>query len=187
LIQKTGEGSVGTIQSGIELASMLFKAYHTIEAVRLVKTLVVTSRRVHGSGHQSAKAAVLLLKKSLERYVFIESKPYQALRYENDGESCIVEGPVPNQVALDDLRKFDDEKTFSVASADIKFAFGTPVVLHRHKKAATLNGKIGDFRDYCHSTDRYVVYLEDKGLKPVKVKHGNLRIVFDLPDAKNVD
>jgi hypothetical protein len=181
------ECSVDTIQSGIELAEVLFKAYHTVEAVRLLETLVATSRRVHGSGHQRTKDAVLLLKKSLERYVVIESKPYQALRYENDGDSCVVEGPVPNQIALGELRKFDNEKLFSVASTDINVVLGTPVVLHGLKKAAHLNGEIGDVRDYCHSTNRYVVHLENKCLKPVRVKHYNLRIVFDLPGPTNLD
>jgi hypothetical protein len=59
-------------------------------------------------------------------------------------------------------------------------------VLHGLKKTAHLNGKMGDARDYCHSTDRLVVYLEDKELKPVKVKPGNVRIIFDLPDPKNL-
>jgi len=186
LLRNTGECSVVTIQSGIELATVLFGAYHTIEAVRLLKTLVATSRRVHGSGHQRTKDAVLLLEKSLERYVFIESKLYQALRYENDGNSCVVEGPVPNEIALGERRKFDNEKIFSIASADIKVVFGTPVVLHGLKKAAHLNGKIGDVRDYCQSTDRYMLYLEDKGLKPVKVKHGNFRVVFDLYEIQRI-
>ena len=58
-------------------------------------------------------------------------------------------------------------------------------MLHGLTKAAHLNGEIGDIREYCKLSHRFVAYLEGKGLKPVKVKHENLRIVFNLPDLKN--
>jgi hypothetical protein len=176
------ENEAGTIQSGIQLASVLFGAYHTIEAARLLKTLVATSRRVHASDHKETKDVVLLLQRMQMRCVYHDVQPrgYQALRYENDGKKCVIQGPI------NEPRVTKKEATFTVPSTDIRVAFGTPVVLHGLKKAAHLNGKMGDVRDYCQSTDRLFVYLEDKELKPVKVKHMNLRIVFDLPDPKNL-
>ncbi len=60
-------------------------------------------------------------------------------------------------------------------------------MLHGLKKAAHLNGEIEDSRDRCDLSHRDIVHLEDKALKPVKVKQENLRIIFDLPDPKNLD
>ena len=54
------------------------------------------------------------------------------------------------------------------------------MICHGLKNAANLNRKIGDLRDYNDDTKRYEVYFEDKTLKPVAVKHGNLRIVQHL-------
>jgi hypothetical protein len=183
-LRLNGENHAITINMGVvRLAAVLFGAYHTIEAVRLLKTLIATSRRVHGLDHKETKDAELLLQKMQVRFVFIAAEPraYQALRYENDGKKCVIQDPI------NEPRVAEEERTFTVPSTYIRVAFGTPVVPHGLKKAAALNGKIGDIRDYYQSTDRYLVHLEDKGLKPVKVKHGNLRIVFDLPGRKNLD
>ena len=186
-LRNRGENDVQTIQVGEHLASVLSGAYHTIEALRLLEKLAGTSRRVHGPSHQLTKKVALSLKQLQGRYVCINidigsEMPYQALRYENDGKSCVIQGPVPSNVY--EPRNVDDEKTFSVPTALICFPLGTPVMLHGLKKAAHLNGEIGDVREFCQSTDRCVVHLEDKGLKPVKVKPENLRIVFDLVDPK---
>jgi len=187
MLQMNGENDVGTMQVGTYLASKLSKANHTIEASRLLDRLVIISRRVHGSDHKQTKTAESWRQRLQLRCAFIgcEQQPYEALRYENDGKSCVIQGPVPSN--LDASRNVDDEKTFSVPSAEILFSLGTPVMLHGLKKAAHLNGEIGDVRDYCKLSDRCVVHLEEKNLKPVKVKHENLRIVFDLPDPKNLD
>lgn len=88
------------------------------------------------------------------RCVFVESKMYQVWRYESDGEKCVIRGPVPKQISLGDLRKFDDKKSFSFASSNMNAALGTPVELLGLKKAAHRNGENGDVRDYCQSTDR---------------------------------
>ncbi len=167
------ETDVRRIEAGYMLASKLFHAYHTIEALRLLDELVVASRRHLGSSHEQTKNTVSLWKDLKLRCVFIDHQSYQVLRYESDRNIYVVNGPMP-----------DGKKTFSVRSADISFSLRSPVMLHGLKKAAHLNGEIGDIRKYCESTDRYVVHLESKGLKTVKVKHENLRIVFDLPDPK---
>ncbi|KAK1740074.1 hypothetical protein QTG54_009024 [Skeletonema marinoi] len=185
LLQAVGQNDIRTIEMGTLLASKLFNAYHTIEASRLLDRLVIISCRVHGSDHKQTKIAESWRQRLQLRCAFIgsEQQPYQALRYEDDGDSCIVQGPVPKNVPRND----DDCQTFSVPSVEISFSLGTPVMLHGLKKAAHLNGEIGDVREYCKLSGRCVVHLEDKDLKPVKVKHENLRIVFDLPDPKNLD
>eukprot|EP00986_Skeletonema_menzelii_P021333 scaffold34097_cov148-Skeletonema_menzelii.AAC.2 len=104
------------------------------------------------------------------RYVEIENQPNLALRYENDGNSYIVNGPVPTDL-LGEPINLDEEKTFSVPCADIAFqSIRTPVMLHRLTKAAHLNGEVGDIRDFCKLSNRSVVHLEGKGLKPSKSK-----------------
>eukprot|EP00985_Skeletonema_marinoi_P019989 scaffold11655_cov133-Skeletonema_marinoi.AAC.4 len=155
-LRNRGENDVQTIHVGVHLASVLSGAYHTIEALRLLEKLVIISRRVHGPSHQLTRNVELSLKQ--------------------------LRGPVPSNAH--EPRNVDDEKTFPVPTALICFPLGTPVMLHGLKKAAHLNGEIGDVREFCQSTDRCVVHLEDKDLKPVKVKHENLRIVFDVPDPK---
>eukprot|EP00984_Skeletonema_dohrnii_P001522 scaffold486_cov148-Skeletonema_dohrnii-CCMP3373.AAC.3 len=177
------QNDVRTTQVGVHLATALFEAYHTIEALRLLEKLACASRRVHGSDHRGTADTAFLLKRFQARYVSIgDGLNYQALRYENDGKSCVIQGPVPRNIF--EPRNFDDEKTLSVPTAVIYFSLGSPVMLHGLKKAAHLNGEIGDVREFCQSTDRCVVHLEGKDLKPVKVKPENLRIVFDVPDPK---
>ncbi len=76
----------------------------------------------------------------------------------------------------------EEEQTYTVENAEVRYMVGTPVVFHGLEKAVHLNGAFGDVRDYCVKNNHYVVHLEGKGRKPVKVKHENLRVVFELPD-----
>ena len=189
--QRRGEHAIETIKNDVRLARQLIATHHTIEALRLLDKLVVTSRRVHGASHTQTKIAESLWQQMKLRFVSIGKKPHLALRYEQDGNSgaYVVNGPVPmnfiEECSKFEYRKFDldEEKTFSVPGADI-FFLGTPVALHGLKKHAHLNGQIGDIREYCMPSNRYTVHLEGKASKPVKVKHENLRILFDLPDPK---
>eukprot|EP00984_Skeletonema_dohrnii_P013938 scaffold5837_cov98-Skeletonema_dohrnii-CCMP3373.AAC.10 len=182
-----GGNDIYTINSGINLANVLFLACRTIEAERLLGKMVVTSHRIHGPDHSCTVAAVSLLKKIKQRWVSLEGEEgwFEALQHENDGEKCVlkVKGPIMKP------RVVDEEQTFEVDSALVAPCDGpgTPVVLYGLKRANHLNGMIGDVRDYCDSTDRFVVHLEGKGLKPVKVKHANLRVVFELPDLEDLD
>ena len=181
--QNLGENDIMTMQCGVRLARDLFEASHTIEALRLLDKLLLTSRRVHGASHKQTKDAEYLWQRLKIRYVEIGNQPYQALRYEKDGDSYVVNGPVPANL-LGKTRYDDDEDTFSISSGDVSFTVGLPVMLHGLTKAAHLNDKIGDIRDRCALSNRFIVHLEGKGLKPVKVKQENLRIVLDLPDPK---
>lgn len=63
------------------------------------------------------------------------------LRYEDDGKTCIVQGPIANP------RHVQDEKTFKVDSKRVNFALGTPVVCHGWNSLPHLNGKHGDLRE----------------------------------------
>ena len=45
------------------------------------------------------------------------------------------------------------------------------------QKASHLIGEIGDVK-----SGRYEVHFEDESYKPCRVKHANLRIIFELPD-----
>lgn len=174
---------VHIINAGVNLANALYFADRTIKAERLLEKMVANSHRIHGPDHKSTVKAVSILKKMKERWVILESKQdlFEVLRYENGGEKCVVQGPIKEN------RVVDEEQTYEVESIDVRPYIGTPVVLHGLKKAANLNGMIGEATKHCQSSDRYVVHLEDEGLKPVKVKHGNLRVIFDLPDPKNLD
>ena len=184
LLQHKGEHDIDTIEFGVNLAKALFRTYHTIEALRLLDKLFVTSRRVHGASHSHTKSAESLWQRLKIRCVVIEKQPYQALRYERDGNSYVVNGPM-NMSNLDGfLGSLADRTSFSVPCADIVFTRSLPVMLHGLKKVAHLNDEIGDIRDYCKLSKRWVVHLERKGLKPVKVKQENLRILFNLPDPK---
>jgi hypothetical protein len=183
LLRHRGENDVQTIYQGTHLVTALFQTFHTIEALRLLDKLLVTSRRVHGPGHKETESAEYLWQRLKIRYVEIGNQPYQALRYENDGDSYVVNGPVPANL-VGELRSLDEEKTFAIPSADIVFTRALPVMLHGLKKAAHLNGEIGDIRDLCRLSNRWVVHLEGNASKPVKVKQENLRIVFDLPAPK---
>ena len=154
--------------------------YHCIEAERLVTKLSTISRRVHGPDHKITIKADELLDICKERYVIVlpENKPFQALRYENDGEICVVQGPIiePRQV--------DDERLYCVESHLIHPVVGCPVICHGLVSASHLNGELGEVRNVEENetgTTRLAVHFEKKGVKSALVKPENLRIAFELP------
>ena len=65
---------------------------------------------------------------------------FQALRYENDGEVCVVTGPVKQ------LRQEEDERISYVASDLILPIVGCPVICRGLTSASHLNGKLGEAR-----------------------------------------
>eukprot|EP00985_Skeletonema_marinoi_P023698 scaffold15916_cov67-Skeletonema_marinoi.AAC.2 len=186
--------SSATIYAGVALAKALLDERRTIEAEMLLSNLVDISRRTHGHEHRSTKSVLSVLTSARERKVVVRlddvSGWFQALRYENEGEDCVVQGPIAFE------RNVDEEEQYSFESTRIIPFPGTPVVCHGLQKAAHLNGKIGDVWDidvkekedgskyFDVDTDRCVVHFEDKSLNlaPVKVKATNLRVVFDLPN-----
>ena len=173
--------SADTIRSGLTYATVL-QSVSCIESERLVTQLATISRRVHGPDHKTTTELVELLKKCKERIitVLLENKPFQALRYDNDGEICVVTGPITKP------RKVDDERTHRVESNLIVPGYGCAVICHGLVSASHLNGELGEVR-YVKQIEtgiRLAVHFEKKGAKSALVKPENLRIAFELPDEK---
>jgi hypothetical protein len=184
-IEKGRESDVSTIRLGIELAIALYNADHTIEAERFLTKLEQTSRRVHGHSHNITKKTLAALERVKVRQVYLSAEQglFQALRYENDGDKIVVQGPLPK---LLNERNVDEEKTLTVDSKDIIPKKGTPVVVHSLGLRGTsrLNGKIGELRAFSKDDSICEVHFEEEGLEPTKVKLENVRILFDLPEKK---
>ena len=100
-----------TIRSGLNYAIFLHSMNRYIEAKRLAIKVATGSCQVHGPNHKITIEADELLNKCNERfiYVFPENKPFQALRYANDG-ICVVTGPVANP------RNTADERMYHIAN-----------------------------------------------------------------------
>ena len=157
--------------------------HHTIEAERFITKLADKAAQVHGSEHSATTNNVAVLQKCKVRKVWIViggvSKVYQALRYEDDGETCVVRGPI------EDPRNVEKEEVFTVATVEIDLAYGTPVICHGLEGTLSLlNGKIGDLRTRSEESDMDTVYFEDKELGHCSVQPANVRILFELPDVE---
>ena len=181
--KRNGEDDVITINEGIASAIYLSNGNHTIEAERLLTKLVATCRCVHGIEHNVTEEAVSTLEGVKERLVFLGWSAevfHRALRYESDGDRCVVQGPLPMD---GESRNVDEEETFTIPNKDIVSFVGTPVICHglRLRKSSHLNSKIGDLRSYSEDRNRCVVHFEEEGLEPVEISVGNVRILFDLP------
>ena len=175
-----GQDELATIDSGVHLSYALANAHHKIEAERLLIKLAAISKRAHGPDHNMTKRVESELQKRRERYVFLnhqnEIHLFQALRYEEDGGKCVVQGPIENP------RNIQAEQTFTVPSNDIKFILGTPVICDGLKKATHLNGKIGDLRSWHEESGCFKVHFDDNNIEPCTVKNEFLQILFDLPE-----
>lgn len=190
-LHRRGEDNVLTIKAGVDLAEKLHHSHHGIVAERLLTKLVETSSRVHGSSHECTQRAVSILTAVQVRGVVInniltKSKDerkkgwYQALGYEDDGERCIVQGPM-NPYGP---RNLEEEQKFSVPSKHILAATGTPVICHglRGRSSSHLNGKIGEVKAYSNkSLSKCMIHFEAEGLEPAEINAANVRILFDLP------
>jgi hypothetical protein len=194
-IGRFGEDDPMTIEMGVAFAlALMDEEFRTIEAERLLKKLLDMSRLTHGPDHRSTKKVCEALQLTTMRRKVIVVFPdnsvlFQALRYENEGGECVVQGPIGIP------RQLEKEEEYTMDSIDIIPSVGTPVVCHSLQKAAHLNGKIGEVRKFDtkekedgrkyfdKDVDRCVVYFEDEGLKPVSVKATNLRVVFNLPNS----
>ena len=175
--EKLGEHHPITIRRGELYAHALYCSNQGVAAERLLTKLAAISRQVHGPTHNSTLSAASALKDIKERRVFIDSRKewFHALRYENDGLSCVVKGPV-----VESAHGYEDHMlTLSLPIADVLPAPGTPVVCHGLSERAHLNGKIGDTQGF--NGGQFEVHFEEAGLEPAIIKHENLRIVFELP------
>jgi len=149
---------------------------------RLIVKLAASSHRVHGPGHNCTIRLDEKVKKCKSRYVFVmpDDKPFQALRYENDGEMCVVTGPVKQP------RQEEDKRIFHVASDLILPNAGCLAICHGLTSASHLNGKLGEVRAIHNDVNGILlkVHFETKSMKPSLVKPENLIIAFDLPNEE---
>jgi len=179
-----GMNSEDTLRPGMHYASMLWAIHHFIEAERLATKLVPIIRRVHGPDHKSTIEADELLAKLKRRYVSVlpDCKLFQALRYENDVEVCVVMGPV----TVTEPRQVDDGKTYRVENRLLLPFAGCPVICHGLVSASHLNGELGEARTSTNTKTgfRLAVNFEKKSLKSVLIKPENLRIAFELPNEE---
>ena len=178
-LRTRGMDSEVTIKLGLTYAKGLWNANHCIEAERLVTKLATISRRVHGPDHKITIEAVELLDICKERYVIVlpDDELFQALRYENDGEICVVTGPIIKP------RNTADENMYHIANSQVIPSEGCAVICHRLISASHLNGELGEVRDMKEDGTgiRLGVQFEMKGVKSELVKPENLRIAFELP------
>jgi hypothetical protein len=177
-VQTHGMDSEYTLQAGLLYALRLRVDNHHIDAEKLVTKLFTISRRVHGQDHKTTIKTDKLLKKCKERYVVVlpDDKVFQALRYENDGEICVVTGPIT------DPRAIEDERIHHIANKLVIPNVGCPVICHGLVCASHLNGELGEVRNKRHDGTglQLAVHFEKEGVKSALVKPVNLRIVFDL-------
>jgi hypothetical protein len=175
-----GSTSGATLSSGLSYVAELVQAHRGIEAERLIVKLAAISQRVHGPGHNCTIRLGEKVKECKSRYVIVmpDDKPFQVLQYENDGEICVVTGPVKQPT-----QEEDEERIFHVASDLIVPIAGCLVICHGLTSASHLNGKLGEVRAIHNDINgiRLAVHFETKSLKPSMVKPKNLRIAFELP------
>lgn len=207
-VEKFGDTNFLTVEAGLNLANELRKALRAIEAGRLLTKLADTCKQVHGPDHGLTKKTEATLEagkiqnvgmmwyvakkyqhehdwKLFEGIYFQKWTYFQALRYEDDGEKCVLRGPIASSFIWDCTpRNISSQKTFTVASKDIHILVGTPVVCHELSISTHLDGKIGDVRSVGGGLDLFKVkvHFEDSDLEPCLIKRDNVRILFDLPD-----
>lgn len=172
-----------TIQHGLNYALMLCNLKRVIEAERLLNKLAADSRRIHGPEHNCTRLANERLLQRQTRYVYIlpdcgEEQVFQALRYEDEGEMCVVKGPLSRP------SNEEEERIFHVESNIISPHTGTPVICHGLVSASHLNGQLGDVRGGRYNALgmlRLEVHFEKLSLKSALVKPENVRVAFELP------
>ena len=178
-VQTHGMDSEYTFQAGLIYALRLRVDNHFIEAEKLVTKLFTISHRVHGQDHKTTVEADKLLKKCKERYIIVlpDDEIFQALRYENDGEICVVTGPITQP------RNVEEERIYHIANKLVIPNTGCAVICHGLISASHLNGELGEVRHLKQDETgfRLGVQFEKKGAKSALVKPANLRIAFELP------
>ena len=182
-VRKFGMDSRCAIKSGLTLARALFMNHRFIESERILTKYVPISRRVHGEEHAQTKEIDEVLDKFTARFVLLENgEEFKALRYEDEGEKCVVLGPMKKSHYYEG---HNEGTEYTVDSNSLLICRpGAPIIVQGLKQSTHLNGKLADVRSYDKDKDRYTIYFEDKSLKPVAVKKENVRIVFDLPDVE---
>ena len=142
-LNEKGINAEATIQTGVSYARSLTTLARTIEAERFVTKLSAISRRVLGPEHKVTINAETFLNECKVRYVFVlpENTPFQALRYKNDGNICVVIGPITEP------RRKDEERIHRIENNLILPEKGCPVLCHGLVSAPHLNGRLGEVRN----------------------------------------
>ncbi|KAL9185709.1 hypothetical protein ACHAXT_003486 [Thalassiosira profunda] len=180
--KEKGEDNAYVIQYGLNLAGMCLYM-NKMKAEMLLTKLVNTSRRVHGANHGITRQAMSELQSSKERRILVPSRSgaieFQALRYEEGGAKCIVQGPV------EEPRNVDGEGKLTVAANHVFILHGSPVVCqclgYSTRSNREIDGKIGVARSFDGKRGCYEVRFEDEDLGSRWVKRENVRILFELP------
>ena len=174
----SGLMSEHAMRYGLDYARALFNAHRCIKAERLAVKLATDSRRVHGPDHNCTLCSDELVRLCKTRCVTAmpTNTLFQTLRYKDDGEMCIVTGPIikPRQV--------DDEQEYHFTNDLIFPTSGCPVICHGLVSASHLNGKLGEVRAFVKQPTgtRLEVHFEEKSQKPSLVKPENLRVAFEF-------
>jgi hypothetical protein len=201
-IQHYGENRDLTIFSGIELAQSLKCETHGIEAQRLATKLSTSCHQVLGPSHVYTKRIDEILRACKERLVVVfpdltkpDSKRFNALRHDDDGDVYVVMGPI------EEPRNIITEREFRFPRDNVLFKLGLPVSCHGLKNSSHLNGEIGDVNHFYNAKTKHpieaslvlltfllerqwfrvIVHFANESLPPAAVKLENLRIVFELP------
>lgn len=118
--------------------------------------------------HKITIEADVLLKICKERVVIVfpDTKQFQALRYENDSEICVVQGPITKP------RKVDEKRIYRVEIYLTLPFKGCPVICHGLLSASHLNGELGEVRN-----------IKETEAKSALVKPGALHVAFELPSS----
>lgn len=182
--EKHGQVATQAIVSGLDLARSLLKASRTIEAQRLLTNLVLNCNSSQGADHDLTKRIESELQFCKEREVEMchqgECGNFLALRYEDGGKKCVVQGPIEAQSKL----KASKGETITVDSDRLIYLEGTPVVCHGLEGSLSgLNGKIGELTENTGG-GQYEVYFEDNDFDPCVLHCKNFRILFELPGVE---
>ena len=177
-----GMNSLDTILLGWNYARLLRFACHSIEAERLVTKLATISRSVLGPHHKLTIEVDEYLENCKLRQVlsFPDKHTFHALRYDNGGEICVIQGPIVEP------RNMEGERIYHVAKNLMMPNKGCVVICCGLVSASHLNGELGDVRDWKYDSAtkgvRLAVHFQkNKGVKSALVKPENVRIAFELP------
>jgi len=182
-ITESGEESYESINAGICLATALHKTRQITQAERLLEQLVLISRRTYGFDNDLTQIVELNLQNVKIRYVCVESEGktsfYQALKYDDDGTTLVVHGPLNGPLAAP-LKNIPDSDIKSFPSKDVIPGPGTPVICYKpgHKK-----GRVGEVRTR-EETGKLKVQFADKSIRTLMQE--NVRVLFELPDNREV-
>ena len=136
-VKDYGEGSVGAIELGVNLAGCHVKSNQVVEATRLLKSLLATrSKQVHdGATYRLAQDVEAKLRRCKIRWVKVESldgtnRRFQALRYNGDCSKLVVQRAT---------------KMFYVDVEKEQFELGTPVICHGLIGSLRHSNKVSSF------------------------------------------